>query len=76
MDTWTLVDEHADSGVTLWRDARHTPRWAVCPAGLYPQDADAYIVGAGWGDETEQRARLVMADMIGAEYAAARLEGE
>jgi hypothetical protein len=75
-DTWTLIEEHADSGVTLWRDSRYWPRWAVCPAYGQPQDADACIIGAGWRDETEQRARSVMADMIGAEYAAARLEGE
>jgi hypothetical protein len=74
MDTWTLVDEHADSGVTLWRDDRHTPRWAVCPAYGQPQDADACIIGAAWRDETEYRARLVMADMIGDAYAAARRE--
>jgi len=75
-DTWTLIEEHADSGVTLWRDDRHTPRWAVCPSYGQPQDADACIIGAAWRDETEYRARLIMVDMIGAEYAAARLEGE
>jgi hypothetical protein len=75
-DTWTLIEEHADSGVSLWRDDRHTPRWAACPAGRDPSHADSCIIGAAWRDETEYRARSVMADMISAEYAAARLEGE
>ncbi len=72
-DTWTLIEEHADSGVSLWRDDRHTPRWAVCPAYGQPQHADSCIVGAAWRDETEYRARSVMADMI-ADMIAARGE--
>jgi hypothetical protein len=63
-DTWTLIEKHAASGVSLWRDDRYWPRWAVCPAYGQPQDADAYIVGAGWRDEAEQRARLIAADMV------------
>jgi len=36
---WILVEEHADTGTTLWRD--DAGNWACCPFGMIPTDIAA-----------------------------------